>query len=1186
MFDGVDYVTDSVFIQVVEFPEIYTVTGGGSYCVGETGPNIELSGSDQGVNYSLFYYPDNELNSVVGTGNALDFGNYTDDGDYYVVANALTACSEHMNGAVTIQSNQLPIADAGDDQLIDFGQQTMLFGFAQGGSGNYNYNWAPNDSLVNPLSQNTTTVPLHNSLMFTLSVFDNQTGCTGVDDNALVFVSGNELTLAVSASNETICSGEQTTLYAVPSGGSGNYTYLWSSIPVGFNSSIYNPNVSPTVTTKYFVMVTDGVTTLTDSIIIVVNPSPVIYNLLGGGAYCEGGSGQNIFLDGSDENVNYELFNDLGTTGILLPGLNDTLNFGSQVQTGYYWAVAQSVSSSCFSDMNDTVQIWVNQQPVADAGNDKYIEEGTSAQFDGSANGGSGYYNYFWSPDYLFVDPNIQNPLTTPLNESTLFNLLVGDQSYGCISSPDTVIAYVVHGELSIVASATPNEICEGEQVFLGVVPTGGSGNYSYYWSSNPDGFYSNIQFPEDSPTQPTTYFVEVSDGDTVVYDTVAVDVQPSPTIYNVIGGGSYCVKGDGVNISLSGSQDLIQYTLYLNNDIEVISLFGTGSPIDFGDFTTEGIYTVFAGNQQSGCSKQMAGSAVVTQYPQPIADAGIDITIPLGTNATLDGSGSGGTGDYSYFWIPTEKLLNPTDPDATTVALSETSMFSLKVTDENNCESNSSNVIVFVSGGPLSVNITNSNSNICPGEQTTLNALPSGGIGSYSYYWESIPAGFISTSPQISVTPNVPTWYKITIYDDVSSITDSVLINMLPTPEQYQLLGGGGYCSDNDGVEIYLENSSLSTTYTLFHNTTPTGEYVFGTGSQISFGNFITEGNYMVMAQNENGCSALMQNVVQVFVNPLPLKFQLYGGGTYCENDPTLGVLLESSQQNVSYQLFKDDQPTGIAKSGTGLPLSFIDFSGSAVYSVLATNIETGCTNTMNGVVSLLIYDKPNISISGKTNICLGESVLLSGSGGYNYEWNTFPVQHTPDINVTPIETTNYQLLGFSTNGCSDTASHTVEVFDQPEIQITNDEITLTVICLPASLYNYDFYMGDVLLQSGSQNTWYYGDMGLISDTIVVVASNQSGCSDESNIFLELKEPPNAFSPNGDGVNDLFLVGYDIQVFSSWGSEVFSGDTGWDGKFEGEYVVPGTYYYIHKIYNTDGTLIKTIKGSVTVVTK
>jgi len=108
------------------------------------------------------------------------------------------------------------------------------------------------------------------------------------------------------------------------------------------------------------------------------------------------------------------------------------------------------------------------------------------------------------------------------------------------------------------------------------------------------------------------------------------------------------------------------------------------------------------ASNSETDCLSQMAGIVVVSQFPQPIAEAGTDISISSGSHVTLNGNASGGLGVYSYLWIPPEKLLNPTDPDATTVALNQTTMFSLQVEDvTSGCASDPSNMIVFISGVP-----------------------------------------------------------------------------------------------------------------------------------------------------------------------------------------------------------------------------------------------------------------------------------------------------------------------------------------------------------------------------------------------------------------------------------------------------------------------------------------------------
>ena len=63
----------------------------------------------------------------------------------------------------------------------------------------------------------------------------------------------------------------------------------------------------------------------------------------------------------------------------------------------------------------------------------------------------------------------------------------------------------------------------------------------------------------------------------------------------------------------------------------------------------------------------------------------------------------------------------------------------------------------------------------------------------------------------------------------------------------------------------------------------------------------------------------------------------------------------------------------------------------------------------------------------------------------------------------------------------------------------------------------------------------------------------------------------PNSFTPNGDGINDIFLPKgifvseYNLQIFNRWGEKLFESDDineGWDGKFKGEYCQLGTYYY------------------------
>lgn len=75
----------------------------------------------------------------------------------------------------------------------------------------------------------------------------------------------------------------------------------------------------------------------------------------------------------------------------------------------------------------------------------------------------------------------------------------------------------------------------------------------------------------------------------------------------------------------------------------------------------------------------------------------------------------------------------------------------------------------------------------------------------------------------------------------------------------------------------------------------------------------------------------------------------------------------------------------------------------------------------------------------------------------------------------------------------------------------------------------------------------------------------------------------PNAFTPDGDFVNDVFAKGYEMKIVNRWGQELYSGKDGWDGNYKNEKVSAGTYYYI--ITKNEGSSNETIlKGSVLLI--
>ena len=122
------------------------------------------------------------------------------------------------------------------------------------------------------------------------------------------------------------------------------------------------------------------------------------------------------------------------------------------------------------------------------------------------------------NPVVQFTDPGLYTVELTVTNES------------GSDTEIKTDYIYAVD-ILTVVAEATPQEVCLGSSVQLDAEVGGGSGNYTFNWSSSPEGFSSTEQNPVVSPEESTEYIVEVSDGTNSVEDNIFVTVYLLPEI-------------------------------------------------------------------------------------------------------------------------------------------------------------------------------------------------------------------------------------------------------------------------------------------------------------------------------------------------------------------------------------------------------------------------------------------------------------------------------------------------------------------------------------------------------------------------------------------------------------------------------------------------------------------------------
>ncbi|MCX6251185.1 MAG: T9SS type A sorting domain-containing protein [Bacteroidetes bacterium] len=343
-------------------------------------------------------------------------------------------------------------------------------------------------------------------------------------------------TVSASATPAYINIGQTSQLNVVATGGIGTYTYSWTSLPAGYNSNIQNPVVSPILTTKYIAHVVSGTQTKTDTTTVYVNMNIIAtatpYTINGGQ-----NSQLNVSVSGGTGTYAYSwTSNPAGfTSNIQNPVVSPTIttiytaNITSGTQTG-----------------SDTAKVNVNMSILATA-TPPAIILGQSSQLDVNATGGSGNYTYSWTSIPAGYTSNIKNPVVSP-TVTTQYVAHVGD---GSQTKLDTAQVTVTLGTLTVIATASPSTICNGQTSQLNAAAAGGTLTYSYSWVSIPPGFTSNIANPMVTPLVTTQYIVTVSDGSSSVSDTTQVNVVQNPTAF-AGNDTTYCVTIS--SISLNGS--------------------------------------------------------------------------------------------------------------------------------------------------------------------------------------------------------------------------------------------------------------------------------------------------------------------------------------------------------------------------------------------------------------------------------------------------------------------------------------------------------------------------------------------------------------------------------------------------------------------------------------------------------
>jgi len=279
--------------------------------------------------------------------------------------------------------------------------------------------------------------------------------------------------------------------------------------------------------------------------------------------------------------------------------------------------------------------------------------------------------------------------------------------------------------------------------------------------------------------------------------------------------------------------------------------------------------------------------------------------------------------------------------------------------------------------------------------------------------------------------------------------------------------------------------------------------------------------------------------------------------------------------------------------------------------YVVTVTN-QFGCIQ--KDTVTVKVDVPVNLTVSGTDSICIGErSTLRAASTVNNYLWSPAATLSNATIAnpvATPASTTVYQVIAFSNNVCkSDTGFVTLFVGLKPTVTAGADRNVAngTPLQLSATVTGNDISSYLWTPSTGLDCTSCPSPSLIADDNITykVTVETRFGCtaSDEVRIIVFCGKGqlyiPNAFSPDGNGINDVFFIkGYGIKsikrmmIFNRYGQKVFERQNvpvndrsqGWDGTTKGE-PPAGTaaYVYVLDVVCKDGQEFS-YKGTIMVV--
>jgi len=550
------------------------------------------------------------------------------------------------------------------------------------------------------------------------------------------------------------------------------------------------------------------------------------------------------------------------------------------------------------------------------------------------------------------------------------------------------------------------------------------------------------------------------------------------------------------------------------------------------------GTYTVVV-TGSGNCSITDTAIAVVSAV-------GGNVTVTTSSTPSLCTSNNGtalatvtsGTPNFSYAWSPSG------GNGATATGLAP-GTYTVIVTDGVGC-TGSDTVTVIQSSGTLTATTTSTPS-ICTSNNGTATVTASGGTPNYTYSWAP-SGGSAATANNLA-----PGTYTVQV-SDVNGCTYTVtsIVAQSSGTLTATVTGTPSVCTSNNGTATVAASGG-----------TPNYTYSWApSGGSAATANNLAPGTYTVQVNDASGCSYTA--TVSVGQSSGTLTATISSTAALCtSNNGTATVTASGGTPNYTYAW----SPSGGNASGaTGLA------AGS--YTVIVSD-ASGCiysTSTTVGVNSgnVTATTTSTAALCGLNN---GTATAIATGGNPAYTYNWMPTGGNA-ATANNLSSGTYTVIITDVNGCTQTSSVTVNNIPGP-IAGVNTGVTIALgdsTNLTATGGGTYTWIPNINLScTNCSNPIAFPSQ---TTTYCVEVTDNNGCKDTACVIISVEIPcpslqdlsvvPNAFSPNGDGVNDEFcLQGWDlcieeflIVIYNRWGQKVYEStesDFCWNGLFNGK---------------------------------